>query len=186
LQNLALNLAAFHGLNLDSMTRDEAWGLLDAGCRIERAGILASLLASLLEVDEPPPMGTLLNESALFVSDSLGTFQSKFHSVPTTGLALRLLLGEEDYPRSMRYLLDRLELMLGKLTPPARSKPPRERIAPMRKELDAFLVLLGEGKDFGPGVSAAAHGFLRSIRRQLAALHDDLTTTYFSHADYHG
>lgn len=186
LQVLALNLAAFHGLNLDSMTRDEAWGLLDAGCRIERAGILVSLLAHLLEANEPAPMGTLLAESVLFVSDSLGTFQSKFHSVPTTALALRLLLGEEDYPRSLRYLLDRLEIVLEKLTPPARSEPPLGRIAPMKRDLEDFLEVLGEVQDLGAETSAEALVFLVSMRERLAELHDYLTTNYFSHAGYHG
>ena len=105
LEKLELSLAAFHGLNLDSMTRDEAWGLLDAGRRIERMATLTALLSYVLEVNEPEPMATLLNESVLFVSDSLGTYQTKFLTVPTTGLTLTLLLGEEDYPRSLRYLL---------------------------------------------------------------------------------
>ena len=186
LQNLALNLAAFHGFNLDSMTRDEAWALLDAGCRIERTSILAGLLSYLLEVDEPEPMGNLLDESVLFVSDSLGTYQSKFHSVPTTGLTLKLLLGEEDYPRSMRYLLARLANVFEKLTAPSRSAHPRERILPMQAELDGFLHLLGEGSDFSPEKRKAALAFLASIRERGNELHDYLTTTYFSHAGYHG
>jgi len=186
LQNLALNLAAFHGLNLDSMTRDEAWALLDAGCRIERMSVLAGLLSYLLEVNEPEPMGNLLNESALFVSDSLGTYQSKFHSVPTTGLALKLLLGEEDYPRSMRYLLGRLGIVFQKLTAPARSTHPRERLAPMQSELEAFLGLLGDGGAFDAPMRKSALLFLASMRERINELHDYLTTTYFSHAGYHG
>ena len=186
LQNLALHLAAFHGLNLDSMTRDEAWGLLDAGCRIERMSILVSLLAFILEVDEPAPMGTLLNESVLFVSDSLGTYQTKFHSVPTTDFALRLLLGEEDYPRSMRYLLERLESVLRKLKTPARSAPPHERVAPLRAELANFLVRLEDEEEFGPAKRQESLVFLRSVRLRLNELHDYITTTYFSHVGYHG
>jgi uncharacterized alpha-E superfamily protein len=186
LQNLALNLAAFHGLNLDSMTRDEAWALLDAGCRIERMSILAGLLSYLLEVDEPEPMGNLLNESVLFVSDSLGTYQSKFHSVPTTGLSLKLLLGEEDYPRSMHYLLARVANVFEKLTAPSRSAHPRERVIPMQAELAGFLELLGDGDAFDPAKRKAALAFLASIRERINELHDYLTTTYFSHAGYHG
>ncbi|MCB1206635.1 MAG: circularly permuted type 2 ATP-grasp protein [Verrucomicrobiae bacterium] len=186
LNNLALNLAAFHGLNLDSMTRDEAWGLLDAGSRIERMSILVSLLAFVLEVDEPAPMGTLLSESVLFVSDSLGTYQTKFHSVPRTGYALRLLLSEEDYPRSLRYLLERLDSVLRKVERPERQAVPRERIVPMKKELMAFLEKLGEGEVFGGEERRAALVFLESMQVRLNDLHDYLTTTYFSHAGYHG
>lgn len=186
LNNLALNLAAFHGLNLDSMTRDEAWGLLDAGSRIERMSILMSLLAYVLEVDEPAPMGTLLNESVLFVSDSLGTYQTRFHSVPRTGYALLLLLGEEDYPRSLHYLLERLDLVLRKVERPERQAFPRERLVPMKKELKGFLARLGNGEVFGQEERQAALMFLDSMRVRLNELHDYLTTTYFSHAGYHG
>ncbi len=186
LQGLALHLAAFHGLSLDSMTRDEAWVLLDAGCRIERMSILASLLSRLLEAGEPAPMGTLLNESVLFVSDSLGTYQSKFHSVPTTGLTLKLLLGEEDYPRSLRYLLGRVGEVLRKLSAPARNPHPGERVALIEADLTAFLALLDTGLAFDDSTRRAALVFLASVGERLAGLHDYLTTSYFSHAGYHG
>ncbi len=186
LQNLALHLAAFHGLNLDSMTRDEAWALLDAGCRIERMSLLAGLLAHLLAVEEAGPMGTLLNESVLFVSDSLGTYQSKFHSIPTTGLTLKLLLGEEDYPRSLRYLLDRLANVLQKLGAPAFNPHPTDRVASIQADLGAFLVLLDSGLAFDGSLRQAALVFLESVRQRLNELHDYLTTSYFSHAGYHG
>lgn len=186
LGNLALHLAAFHGLNLDSMTRDEAWGLLDAGCRIERMSILVSLLAFILEVDEPASMGTLLIESVLFVSDSLGTYQSKFHSVPTTDRALLLLLGEEDYPRSMHYLLERLETVLQKLKTPTRSASPHDRVAALRLDLATFLILLKDGEEFGPEKQREALVFLDSIGTRLNELHDYITTTCFSHVGYQG
>lgn len=153
---------------------------------MERMSILVSLLAYILEVDEPAPMGTLLNESVLFVSDSLGTYQSKFHSVPTTDYALRLLLGEEDYPRSMHYLLERLENVLQKLKAPARSAPPHERVAPMRADLDAFLVRLEDEEEFGAAKRREALAFLHSMRDRLNELHDYLTISYFSHVGYHG
>ncbi len=186
LENLELNLAAFHGLNLDSMTRDEAWGLLDAGCRIERISILAGLLIYVLEVDEPEPMATLLNESVLFVSDSLGTYQSKFLTVPKTGLTLQLLLGEEDYPRSVRYLLERLEIVLKKLKAPAKSQHPIERIVPMKAELLLFLSSISDDNGSFTGHHRAALAYLISLRLQLKELHDYITTSYFSHAGYQG
>lgn len=180
LQNLALHLAAFHGLNLDSMTRDEAWGLLDAGCRIERMSVLTGLLAHIIEVDAPAPMGTLLNESVLFVSDSLGTYQSNYHSVPTTELTLRLLLGEEDYPRSLRYLLERLEVVLRKLSPSSRNEHPVAWVAPLREELRQFFAA-SPAAPFDHGRTLV---FLKSVREQLNDLHDRLTTSYFSHAGF--
>jgi hypothetical protein len=86
----------------------------------------------------------------------------------------------------MRYLLARLANVFEKLTAPSRSAHPRERILPMQAELDGFLHLLGEGSDFGPEKRKAALAFLASIRERGKELHDYLTTTYFSHAGYHG
>ena len=186
LENLELNLAAFHGLNLDSMTRDEAWGLLDAGYRIERMSILTGLLVSILEVGAPEPMATLLNESVLFVSDSLGTYQSKFLTVPSTGLTLKLLLGEEDYPRSLRYLLERTETVLGKLRAPAKLPHPTERLAQMKGELGSFLSSVDLDAGSNPLSQQAAIGYLGSCRLQLKELHDYITTSYFSHAGIQG
>ncbi len=180
LQTLALNLAAFHGLNLDSMTRDEAWGLLDAGCRMERMMILTGLLHNVIATDEAPPMLNLLNESVLFVSDSLGTFQTKFHAVPTTELMIRLLLGEEDYPRSLRYLLYRLEHDLAKLNPTAQNERPIELVVPLREQLTAFMAAL----DTAPFSKEATLAYLHGVRESLNHLHDFLTTRYFSHAGY--
>ena len=186
LEKLELSLAAFHGLNLDSMTRDEAWGLLDAGRRIERMATLTALLSYVLEVNEPEPMATLLNESVLFVSDSLGTYQTKFLTVPTTGLTLTLLLGEEDYPRSLRYLLERLENVLNKLKPPAKRPHPRDRIPPMREELARFVTELNPETGTTDQSRKAALDFLASCRRQLKELSDYITTSYFSHAGNQG
>jgi len=186
LENLELNLAAFHGLNLDSMTRDEAWGLLDAGRRIERMAILTGLLTYILEVNEPEPMATLLNESVLFVSDSLGTYQSKFLTVPTTGLTLLLLLGEEDYPRSLRYLLERIENVLNKLKPPGKRPHPRDSIAPMKEELFRFIATINQETGTTVASQKAALTYLSSCRKQLKELSDYITTSYFSHAGNQG
>ena len=147
---------------------------------------LTALLSYVLEVNEPEPMATLLNESVLFVSDSLGTYQTKFLTVPTTGLTLTLLLGEEDYPRSLRYLLERLENVLNKLKPPAKRPHPRDRIPPMREELARFVTELNPETGTTDQSRKAALDFLASCRRQLKELSDYITTSYFSHAGNQG
>lgn len=186
LESLGLNLAAFHGLNLDSMTRDEAWGLLDAGCRIERVSILTSLLSRVLQSDSTEPMATLLNESVLFVSDSLGTYQTKYLALPETVLVLRLLLGEEDYPRSLRYLLGRLEMVLRKLKAPRKSIHPSDLVLTMIAELGDFLPRLDQTRELTPETRSSSLHYLATCQRQLKELHDCITTSYFSHAENQG
>ncbi|MEM7013720.1 MAG: circularly permuted type 2 ATP-grasp protein, partial [Verrucomicrobiota bacterium] len=139
LESLQLNLAAFLGMNLDSMTRDHGWIMLDAGRRIERALNTVDLLAYILAEENPESIETLLAESVLFISDSLGTYQSLNFTEPKSGPMLRLLLGETDYPRSVRFLLDRLEHHFGKLPKPSEEIQPIDFIQPARQQLGAFL-----------------------------------------------
>lgn len=181
LEVLQLNLAAFLGLNLDSMTRDEGWALLDAGRRMERMFVMVGLLNEVLTNDVLGPMGILLNESVLFVSDSLRTYQSKFLNVPTTALTLLLLLGEEDYPRSLRFLLERLRSDLAKLPTPSNRVHPLDLVVPMEMELKAFLAVHYEGNVGKEGLEQAARPFLRSCLEQLVELSDLITKSYFSH-----
>ncbi|MEX2579655.1 MAG: circularly permuted type 2 ATP-grasp protein [Verrucomicrobiales bacterium] len=181
LEALQLNLAAFLGLNLDSMTRDEGWALLDAGRRIERLTMLSGLLRLLLRSNATGTIGTLLNESVLFVSDSLRTYQSKFLTIPATPQTILLLLGEEDYPRSMRFLLERLESVLGKLPAPAKGTHPAELVGPMSTELIGFLSENFEGEQGRPGMESNAQAYLDSLLGRLRELGDLLTKSYFSH-----
>ncbi|MEM1294643.1 MAG: circularly permuted type 2 ATP-grasp protein, partial [Verrucomicrobiota bacterium] len=75
LERLLLDLTAFLGLNLESMTRDAGWCLLDAGRRIERAVLLTGILDDGIAKSIPGELESLVYESVLTISDSLGTFR---------------------------------------------------------------------------------------------------------------
>ena len=182
LESLELNLAAFHGLNLDSMTRDEGWALLDGGRQIERLTMLSGLLKFLIKSKATGTMSTLLNESVLYISDSLRTYQSKFLTVPATGHTVLLMLGEEDYPRSMHYLLQRLDSVLQKLPDPANGPHPSHLVMPMRDGLQEFLDNNFEGANAGAKMEGNALIYLDSFTLRLRELGDTLTKSYFSHA----
>ena len=182
LETLELNLAAFLGLNLDSMTRDEGWALLDAGRRIERMSILAGLLVYLIKTKASEALKTLLNESVLYISDSLRTYQSRFLNVPSTPETLLLMLGEEDYPRSMRYLLERLDSVLQKLPEPAAGQHPAELVMPMRISLQEFLDSNFDNEVPCPEMEGNALVFLDFFTKKLRELGETLTKSYFSHA----
>lgn len=182
LEQLELSLAAFHGLNLDSMTRDEGWALLDGGRRMERLTMLSSLLKYLIKAKANDTAKTLLNESVLYLSDSLRTYQSKFLTIPATAQTLLLMLGEEDYPRSMRYLLERLEHVLQMLPQPASGSHPVALVEPMLSDLQQFLESNFNNETAGPAMEGNALTFLDSFTMKLRKLGESITKSYFSHA----
>jgi len=181
LQNLQIGLSAFLGRNLDSMTRDEGWVLLDAGRSVERIFFLVEILRHTVAVYTSSHLKTLLNESLLFVSDSHRTYQHKFHSIANTRQTLQLLLGEENYPRSLCYQLNRLDRHLSTLPEPAQGGHPHELVAPLQEALISFLNVL----DFLPEDAEVdcvdATSRLDNWATQIADLNTRLTTAYFSH-----
>ena len=175
---LQLNLAAFLGLNLDTMTRDEGWALLDAGRRVERAAVVCALLRFLLKTKFEDKLSTLFNESILYTADSVRTFQSRFRDVPSTELTVRLLVDERDYPRSVWHLIERIDTLLAKLPLPGDHKHPRDLIAPWLREMEIFHGKLTAG-GFDRHQTIA---FLDRMRNFLKDLSDTITVAYFSHA----
>lgn len=181
LKMLQLNLSAFLGLNLDSMTRDEGWALLDAGRRLERTFIVCALLRFQLKTKMEEDMNTVFNESILYFLDSVRTFQSRFHDTPSSELTVRLLLGESDYPRSVSYLLRRLDKVLRKVPTPVQSVHPCDLLAPWIDRMDA----LASDMNNGLYEHFQTMEFLDDMLTFLAALSDALTVSYFSHAEEH-
>jgi uncharacterized alpha-E superfamily protein len=169
------------GLNLDSMTRDEGWALLDAGRRLERSFIVSGLLSFLLKANLKEEMNALYNESILYFLDSVRTFQSRFHDTPSTELTVRLLLGEADYPKSVSYLLGRLHKVLRKLPTPGQQPHPCDLIEPWIEKMRLFNATMNKGK-FRRRETIL---FLDELFAFLATLSDALTVSYFSHASKH-
>lgn len=182
LDDLQLSLAAFLGLNLDSMTRDEGWALLDIGRRIERGTLVSGLLSFLLKSGADGDMSSLLNESILYILDSVRTYQRRFHKAPNTPMTTLLLLGEPDYPRSLHHLLGRLLDIGGKLPAAAEAEHPLALLLPMQDRLEHFV---------GPFISEVEAGLfqqeevltlLTALGDTFIELSDYLTVTYFNHA----
>ncbi|MEM6279485.1 MAG: alpha-E domain-containing protein, partial [Verrucomicrobiota bacterium] len=181
LDNLQMHLSAFLGLNLDSMTRDEGWALLDIGRRIERGTLVSGLLTVLLNSGEEGDMSMLLNESVLYVLDSVRTYQRRFHKPPNTPMTTLLLLGEQDYPRSLHHVLDRL-LEVGSKLPAAEGEHPLDLMIPTRVRLEEFVTPFIAEVEAGLFKQDSVIKILASLSDSLGELSDYLTVTYFNHA----
>lgn len=181
LDKLQLHLNAFLGLNLDSMTRDEKWALLDAGRRVERISVICGLLAFLLEAKVKGELGTLFNETVLYLLDSVRTYQAEYHATPETARTTRLLLGEDSYPRSILFLLTRLDEVARWLPDPSSHSHPRLRIERIIGELRAWCENLGAEIEEDRFNRRKALEFVRRLKDNVAEFSDQLTVAYFSH-----
>ncbi|MDF1740870.1 MAG: circularly permuted type 2 ATP-grasp protein [Verrucomicrobiales bacterium] len=178
---LQLNLSGFLGLNLDSMTRDEGWALLDAGRRIERGKIITSLLIFLLEGNFEEDMKSLLNESVLFILDSARTYQRRYQDTPQTAYTVQLLLSEVDYPRSIRHVIDRLVDICEKIPDPSQHAHPRAMLAAASRDLTLLNERIEMEIDAGIFLDSELLVEMRKLRDFFINLSDQITVSYFSH-----
>jgi uncharacterized alpha-E superfamily protein len=122
LNQVVLDLTAFSGLVMESMTRAQGWRFLDIGRRMERSLHTMSLLANSL-IDAEHDDSSVL-EALLEVGDSLMTYRSRYLANFQQAPVLDLLLTDESNPRSLAYQLAALHEHVENL--------PRDRSQPMR------------------------------------------------------
>jgi uncharacterized circularly permuted ATP-grasp superfamily protein/uncharacterized alpha-E superfamily protein len=107
LNQVIINLAAFSGLGMESMTRTQAWRFLDMGRRLERSLHTCSLLKNTLVAaieDESP-----LLEALLEIADSSMTYRARYLTTLQLAPVVDLLLSDESNPRSIGFQLAALE-----------------------------------------------------------------------------
>ncbi|GGO88973.1 hypothetical protein GCM10011584_17260 [Nocardioides phosphati] len=106
------SLLAVSGVIAESMVRDETWGFLDGGIRLERAQFTVALLAATLAQERPPIIDGQLTEAVLEVGESILTHRRR--TVAGEGpvwpihSAVSLLLLDRGNPRSVAFSIDRL------------------------------------------------------------------------------
>jgi uncharacterized circularly permuted ATP-grasp superfamily protein/uncharacterized alpha-E superfamily protein len=182
LNRLVLTLAAFSGLGVESMTRGQGWRFADMGRRIERGGYLAGLLRGTL-VGPHAALENLL-EALLEVGDVSITYRRRYLGNLQLAPVLALLLLDESNPRSLAFQLTALDAHVRRL-PRDESLPTR---SPEEKLALAMLtrVRLLDVEDLctpGPNATRGClDGALRGFANDLAALSDDITRSYLSHA----
>ena len=113
LDQAIVNLMAFNGLVVESMTRSQGWRFLDIGRRMEWAiqkveRLYACLVAP---AEHEPEVLALLLE----IADSSMTYRSRYLTSMQPKLVLDLLMIDEANPRSLAYQLRQLDEHIEKL-----------------------------------------------------------------------
>lgn len=113
LESLVIDLAAFFGLCNETMPHHYGWRFLDIGRFIERIlGTLELLKLALLSAKNP---GIPLWEVVLATTDNFTVYRRRFRSQLHPSAILDLLLFDETNPRSIGYILKRLQRQVSRL-----------------------------------------------------------------------
>jgi uncharacterized circularly permuted ATP-grasp superfamily protein/uncharacterized alpha-E superfamily protein len=108
LDDLIVQLMAFNGLNIDNMTREASWQLLNIGRFVESSMRTCSVLQSILVEKHDDEAERDLLEMVLMCNESLLTYRYRYRSNLQITAVLELLLVEEDNPRAVVYQINRI------------------------------------------------------------------------------
>ncbi|MEM9295102.1 MAG: circularly permuted type 2 ATP-grasp protein [Planctomycetota bacterium] len=183
LDQTVLSLAAFAGLNQESMTRNQGWRFLGLGRRIERVIALSRVLRAAMS--EGGGRATAGLEAVLEYADSTMTYRDRYHAAAAPASVLDLLVFDESNPRSIAFNLAQIEAHVAELpggsTPGSRSEDRRLAIGMLAS------VRLGDPRELARAGGAGGRrqslaDFLQDLEGRAPALSEALTRRFLSHA----
>jgi len=184
LEAVVLDLAAFFGLCNETMPHHYGWRFLDIGRFIERIlGTLELLKLALLTARQP---GIPLWEVVLATTDNFTVYRRRFRSQLHPSAILDLLLFDETNPRSVGYMLRRIQRQVARL--PGQSQSSYRNLE-NRLIIEATSTLhlmdIETLADLENSDSAreALTGLLDRIIAPMSALSDAISHSHFSHVE---
>ncbi|MFT5640374.1 MAG: putative circularly permuted ATP-grasp superfamily protein [Cyclobacteriaceae bacterium] len=183
LDNLVIKVMGFYGLNIDNMTRESTWHLLNTGRFLESAMNSCTVLKAMLTTSFDNDVNKSLMEDTLRCNESLVTYRYRYRSNLEISGVLELLITTEDNPRSLVYQALKIEEHLkdlpnieGGVLTPARKKL-LEAITKLRLlDVHQMTELDQETEEY-----LQLKDFLEDIIRLLKETSDIVYEQYFSH-----
>ncbi|MDR9468343.1 circularly permuted type 2 ATP-grasp protein [Marinospirillum sp.] len=184
LEEVITHLAAFFGLCNETMPHHYGWRFMDLGRFTERVISSLELLKLALITARKP--GIPLWEVVLSTTDNLTVYRRRYRSQLHPAAILDLLLFDESNPRSIGYMLKRLERQIEKLPQPEMT-PFRNLENRLIIEATSTLHLVDPDSLLDPATSEIAHtaleGLLDALLRPLHQLSDAISHSHFSHVE---
>lgn len=182
IDTVLIDLAAFSGLAMESMTRTYTWRFLDLGRRLERALHTTSLLKYSLA--DPQHVQTPLLEALLEISDSLMTYRSRYLANLQLAPLLDLLITDETNPRSVAYQLERITNHVNALprdtAQPGYSNQQRLAMSALHSIRMLNVETLAEIHNMGANHQLLR--FLEGLELRLPEISDAVSQRYLTHA----
>lgn len=184
LENVITDLAAFFGLCNETMPHHYGWRFLDIGRFIERVlSMLELLKLALLSAREP---GIPLWEVVLATTDNFTVYRRRYRSQLHPSAILDLLLFDETNPRSVGYMLKRLERQIERLPQP-QSTPYRNQETRLVIQATSALHLVDidllSELEHSTEARQALQTLLDQLIQPLSELTDAISHSHFSHVE---
>jgi uncharacterized alpha-E superfamily protein len=177
-------LAAFSGLNNETIPHHYGWLFLDIGRQLERVLFTLELLQLAFVTANHP--GVPLWEIVLSTTDNLTAYRRRYRSALHPKAIIDLLLFDEGNPRSIGYQLRRLQTQINRL-PHTESIPYRSTEERLVLEAVCTLQLadIEALSALEPSVpcNVVLVNLLDNLHRPLSDLSDAITHSHFSHAE---
>jgi uncharacterized circularly permuted ATP-grasp superfamily protein/uncharacterized alpha-E superfamily protein len=174
---------ALAGYAFDDMTRDDAWRFLVTGRRLERMGLIASVVAQVLarpEEEREAALGALLEIGNIII-----TYRARYQRQPELLPVLDLLVKDESNPHAVCFQLALVSGEVKEFQARLGFRPtndPRPLVESLRAfdlaELDNLRLSHGEPARFGETLAT----LLRACERFTYELSDELSQRFFVHA----
>jgi uncharacterized alpha-E superfamily protein len=182
LNRMITDLAAFSGMEMESMTRSHGWLFLDVGRRLERSLATTRLIRSSVGAS---PSHVAMLEPMLDVADSAMTYRRRYFAEAQLPPVLDLLLADGTNPRALAFQLSAMTQLLAQLPREAKSAQPASERRLIAGAIDAIATA-----DFDalcePGADAAFDRLMQLldlVDEDLRRVSDTITLQYFSHAE---
>jgi uncharacterized alpha-E superfamily protein len=181
LDALLLNLAAFTGLVMESMTRTPAWRFLDLGRRLERGLQTATLVRSMLRGGTGADPSVL--EALVETADSLMTYRSRYLSRMQLAPVLDLLITDESNPRSLAYQLVACNAHVDELCRDVAGPiyPPEQRLAMTLLHAVRMADAAALARQYGTSDSRDLAKLFSDVESTLPQLSDAIAHKYLIH-----
>jgi uncharacterized circularly permuted ATP-grasp superfamily protein/uncharacterized alpha-E superfamily protein len=170
LDRAVTSMMTLSGFVLDGMTRNAGWRFLSIGRRVERLANVATALQVATQEGRSYGLDWLLE-----LCDSSGTYRSRYMVAPEWLPVLDLLVRDDTNPRSIAFQVKGLVEYIAKLEA-AQGRFASDVIAPCHAALKELAAA-----DLDPE-SAALGSLLDQLRKAAAAVSDELSLKFFSHA----
>lgn len=183
-EHISAQLAAFFGLCNETMPHHYGWRFMDIGRFIERVLALLALLK--LTLVTPRESGIPLWEVVLSTTDNFTAYRRRYRSELHPTAILDLLLFDEGNPRSVGYMLKRLNRQIERLPHPS-GTPYRSDEMRLIIQATATLRLADISSLSELAQSSAAHqaldDLIQELTTPLSALSDAIGHSHFSHVE---
>jgi uncharacterized alpha-E superfamily protein len=170
-------VARFHGVTSNTMMRGEGWGFYLLGTFLERADMTARILDVKYHLLLPDltmvgsPLDYYQWAALLRSLSGFEAFRRKYHAGLRPIDVGEFVIFERDFPRSLRFSVDRMHAALEDIGAPAPNSP---SAAAMGRLVDRLEHTTSE-QVFKQGL----HEFLENFLEQISDLHAGLAMDYF-------